>query len=126
MLGERSIGSVTVVLYAFYAELRRYRDHCDGQPHCPQLDPPGTSHAETAQAESAANRDLLTLELVHLGTSVWRMRTQADPDGLDALLQLMLDAVRRASGARSGIGESEMNVRLAGSAETLATGVVAA
>jgi hypothetical protein len=58
------------------------------------LDPPGTSHAETAQAESATNRDMVTLELVYLGTSVRRMRTQADPDDLDALQQLMLDAAR--------------------------------
>jgi hypothetical protein len=84
-------------MLAFYARLRRCRDHCDGQ----QPDPPGASHAATAQAESAAKRDLLTLELV-------------------------LDAVRRAGGDRSRSGESERNVRLAGSAETLATVVVAA
>jgi hypothetical protein len=122
MLGERPIGSVTAeVLDAFYAELRRSRGHCDG----PQLDPPGTSHAETVQAESAANRDLLTLELVHRGTSARRMRTKADPDDLDARQQLMLDALRRASGDRSRIGESEMDVRLAGPVETFAVGVVA-
>jgi hypothetical protein len=127
MLGERSIGGVTAeVLDAFYAELCQCRDHRDGQPQGPQLDPPGTSHAETAQAESVAERDLLTLELVHLGTSVRRMRTQADPDDLDTLQQLMLDALRRASGSWSRIGKSERNVRLAGSAdETLETGVVA-
>jgi hypothetical protein len=37
-----------------------------------------------------------------------------------------LDAARRAGGDRSRIGGSERNVRLAGSAETRATGVVAA
>ena len=78
MLGERPIGSVTAeVLDACDAELRRCRDHCDGQPQGPQPDPPGTPHSETAQADSAVERDLLTLELVHLGTSVRRMRIQA-------------------------------------------------
>jgi hypothetical protein len=102
MLGERPTGSVTAeVLDAFYAGLRRCRDHCDGQPQCQQPDPPGTPHAEAAQAESAAKRDLLTLELV-------------------------LDATRRAGGDWSRSGESERNVRLAGSAETRATVVVAA
>jgi hypothetical protein len=128
MLGDRPIGSVTVeVLDVCDAELCRCRDHCDGQPQGPRLDPSGTSHVETAQAESAANRDLVTLELVHLGTSARRMRTQANTDGLDALQPLTLDATRRAGGSWSRIGESAMNVRLAGSAaETLATGVVAA
>jgi hypothetical protein len=102
ILGERPIGSVIAeVLDAFYAGLRRCRDHCDGQPQGPQPDPSGTPHAETAQAESAAKRDLLTLELV-------------------------LDAARRADGDRSRNGEYEMNIGLAGSAETRATVVVAA
>jgi hypothetical protein len=97
MLGERPIGSVAAeVLDAFYAGLRRYRDHCDGQPQGQQADPPATPDAETA-----AKQDLLTLELV-------------------------LDAVRRADGDRSRIGESERNVRLASSAETRATVVVVA
>jgi len=127
MLGERPIGSVTAeVLDACDAELCRCRDHCGGQPQGPQPDSPGTPNAETAPAESAANRDLVTLELVPLGTSVRRMRIQADPDDLDAPQQLMLDTVRRAGGDRSGIGESEMNMRRAGSAgETLAFGAVA-
>jgi hypothetical protein len=125
MLGQRPIGSVTAeVLDACDTELCRCRDHCGGQPQGPQPDPQGTSHAETAQAESAANRDLVTLELAPLGTSVRRMRTQTDPNDLDAL-QLMLDADRRADGNRSRIGASEMNVQRSGSAETLATGVVA-
>jgi hypothetical protein len=76
-----------------------------------QPNPPGTPHAQTA-----ANRDLLTLE---------RMRTQADPDDLDALQLLILDALRHADGDRSRIGEYETNIPLAGPAETLATGVVA-
>jgi hypothetical protein len=127
MLGERPIGSVTAeVLNAFYAGLRRCWDHCDGQPQCQQPDPAGTPHAETTQAKSAANRDLVTLELVPLGASVRRMRTPANPDDLDALQQPMRDAARRASGDRSRIGEHERNARLAGSAETIATGVVAA
>jgi hypothetical protein len=97
MLGERPIGGVTAeVLDAFYAELRRCQGHCGGQPQGPQLDAPGTSHAETAQTEIAANRDLVILELMPLGTSVRRMRSQADPDDLDALQPLMLDAARRA------------------------------
>jgi hypothetical protein len=123
MLGERPIGVTRIEhLGGNAAELCRWRGHGGGQPQGPRLDPPGTSHAETAQAQSAANRDLVTLELVPLGASVRRMRTQADPDdGLDALQQLMLDAVRRAGGDRSRSGESEMNARLAGSAETIAT-----
>jgi hypothetical protein len=96
MLGERPIGSVTAeVLDAFYAGLRRCRNYCDGQPQCPQPDSPGIPHAETA-----AKRALLTLELV-------------------------LGAVRRVGGDRSRSGESEMNIGLAGSAETRATVVVA-
>jgi hypothetical protein len=127
MLGERPIGSVSAeVLDACDAELCRCRDHCGGQPQGRQLDPPGTSHAETVQAESAANRGLLTVELMLLGTSGPRMRTPAGPDNLDAPQQLMLDAARRASGSWSRIGESEMNVRLAGPAETLVAVVVAA
>jgi hypothetical protein len=90
MLGERSIGSVIAeVLNTFYAGLRRCRDHCDGQ----QPDPPGTPRTETAQAESAANRELLTLTLVHVGTRLRRMGTQADRDAFDAL------QVRRGCGA---------------------------
>jgi hypothetical protein len=126
MLGERPIGSVAAeVLDACDAELRRYWDHCDGQPQSQQPDPPGTPHSQTPHAETAATRDLLTLELVHLGTSAQQMRIQTDPDDVGALQQLLLDAARRADGHRSRISESEMNARLAGSAETLATVVVA-
>jgi hypothetical protein len=126
MLGERSLGVTRIEhLGGNAAELCRWRGHGGGQPQGPRLDPPGASRVETAQAESAANRDLLTLELVHLGISVRRMRTQADPDDLDALQQLMLDAVRRGGSDRSRSGESEVNARLAGSAETIATVVVA-
>jgi len=107
------------------AELCRWRGLGGGQPQGSQLDPPGASHAETVQAERVAKRDLLTLKLVHLGVSVRRMRTQANPDDLDALQQLMLEAVRRGGGDRSRSGESEMNPRLSGGAETIATVVAA-
>jgi hypothetical protein len=66
----------------------------------------------------------LTLELVHVGSSVRRMGIQADRDEFDALQQLVLDADRCAGSDWSRIGESERNARLAGSAETLATVVV--
>src|SRR5215470_5537789 len=121
MLGERPIGITRIEHFGGNAaELCRWRDHCDGQSQCPQLDLPGTSRVETA-----AKRDLLRLELVHLGTGVRRVRTQADPAGFDALQQLMLDAARRAGGDRFRSGEAEMNLRLAGSEETLVAGVVA-
>jgi hypothetical protein len=126
MLGERPIGGTGIEhLGGNAAEVCKWRGHGGGQPQRPQLDPPGISHAEPARAERAANRDLLTLKLVHLGASVRRMRTLADPDDLDALQQLMLDVARRGGGDRSCSGESEMNLRLSGSAETIATVVAA-
>jgi hypothetical protein len=80
---------------------------------------------DVARPRPRLKRDLLTLELVHLDTSVRRLRTQANRDEFDALQQLMLDADRYAGSDWSRIGESERNARLAGSAETLATVVVA-
>ena len=84
------------------------------------------ARADRGERSQPARRQVLTLELVHLGRHVRRLRTQADPDDFDALQRLMVDAVHRAGGDPSRIGEYEMNVHLADDAEPVATVVVAA
>ena len=49
------------------------------------------------------------------------MRTQVDPDDLDALQQLISMPSGASAVDRCRIGESEMNVRLAGRAATIET-----
>jgi hypothetical protein len=41
-------------------------------------------------------------------------RTQADPTNTDELLQLLLDAVRRAGGSQTNVRDYELVVRYAG------------
>jgi hypothetical protein len=89
----------------------------------PAAGPTGTPRRRTPRPR--LKRDLLTLELVDVGSTVRRMGAQADRDEFDAPQQLMLDADRCAGSDCSRIGESERNAGLAGSAETLATVVVA-
>jgi integrase len=85
----------------------------------------GTEPATRTLREKASPHPL-TLHLVHLGTSVRTMRTQADPDDVETLQKLLLDAVRRVGGDRSRIGEYELTVHLAGNPDAIATVVVAA
>src|SRR5262249_55748014 len=86
LLGERSHGASGDHAAALVGH-RALASRAVGQ----RPDPPGTPHAETTQAETAARRDLLTLELVPLGTGVW---ADAHPGREDStpLQQLVLDA----------------------------------
>jgi hypothetical protein len=69
---------------------------------------------------------LLVLELLHLGTRVRKLTTRADPDNLEVLEKLLLDAVVRTGGDQSRIGEYELAVLLPGHTEPVTTVVVAA
>lgn len=68
----------------------------------------------------------LVLELIHLGTSIRTLNVRADPTNLEILERLMLDAVRRAGGDDTQVGEYELAVHVPGQAEPVTTVVVAA
>jgi integrase len=93
--------------------------------------PANQDHGERDQSRPASSqnsprRPLLTLDLVHLGTRIRRLRAQADPNDFDTLQQLMLDAIRRVGADQSQLGDFEMAVHLDGNEEPITTVVIAA
>jgi integrase/DNA-binding transcriptional regulator YhcF (GntR family) len=81
-------------------------------PDSPPTDEP-VHNPETAAAEGAS-RELLDLEVIHVGEVIRKVRTEADPNSAQELRQLLLDAVHRNGHGEAQIGEYEMNVRYAG------------
>jgi integrase len=100
-------------------------------PSAPELAPNGRRRLSVAGSGTASTvlepaRELLKLDLIHLGTTVRTMTAHADPTDFGTLERLMLDAVRRVCGDLGQIGEYEMAVHRAGNTEPIATVVVAA
>jgi integrase len=69
---------------------------------------------------------VVMLDLLHLGTSVRKMTTTADPTDFAVLRGLMLAAVRRLGGDLSQIEDYEMTIHISGQDEPVTTVVVAA
>jgi integrase len=88
----------------------------------PSLAPPPTL---TSNPGGSASR-LVTLDLLHLGTSVRKMTTEADPTDFAVLRKLMLAAVRRSGGDPGQVDDYEMTVHIPGHDEPVTTVVVAA
>ena len=82
--------------------------------------------ATKADSSAESTRRVLTLELVHLGTTIRTLRTHANPDDFAALQHLMLNAIRRAGGDHTEPGDYEMAVYLAGHEPEVFTTVVIA
>jgi integrase len=85
-------------------------------------DPPDQSRP----APAPTSRQLLTLDLIHLGTRIRRVRAQANPDDFDTLQRLMLDAIRRTGADQSQLGDYEMAVHLDDTDKPITTVVIAA
>jgi integrase len=75
---------------------------------------------------SGSAAQLVTLDLMHLGTSVRKMTTEADPTDFAVLRKLLLAAVRRSGGDVSQVEDYELAVHLPGQTEPVTTVVVAA
>lgn len=76
------------------------------EPELPELD----TNAESMQARQA-----LDLEILHRGSTVRKLRTDADPNDTAQLNRLLTDAVLRLGGDENSVREYEMNVRSADS-----------
>lgn len=68
-----------------------------------------------AGAESMQVRRALDLEILHRGSTVRKLRTDADPNDTVQLNRLLTDAVLRLGGDENSVREYEMNVRSADS-----------
>lgn len=68
----------------------------------------------SAEGAVATCGEPVDIEVIHLGRSAHRFSTVADPDDTFQMLGLLVDAVRRADGDPSEIGDYEMVVRYAG------------
>ena len=71
--------------------------------------------------DAVPSREVLKLDLIHLGTTIRTMTAHADPADFGTLERLMRDAIRRAGGDLSQIGEYEMAIHRIGGTEPLAT-----
>jgi integrase len=101
-----------------------------------QVDQPGHTTAlvrngREAQDQSPSNgvpttsEQPLSLEILHLGSPVRTLRTQADPDNFATLQKLMLDAIRRIGPTAGPVDDYEMNVRSSANGELVTTVVIA-
>jgi DNA-binding transcriptional MocR family regulator len=63
----------------------------------------------------------LDLEVRQLGKAIAKFRADADPDSSADLRQLLVDAIRRSGGDLTDIGDYELDVSLAGSADPMTT-----
>lgn len=91
----------------------------------PSPPPRASVVAASAPAAEVSVPHVLVLDLSHLGTSIRRMSSRADPTDFDALERLLRDAVTRSGGDCARVGEYEMAVHLAGRVEPVTTVVVA-
>jgi integrase/DNA-binding transcriptional regulator YhcF (GntR family) len=73
------------------------------------------------QPAAAPVRQMLDLEIRHLGVVVSRLTADVDPESADELRQVLVAAIRRRGGHASEIAEYEMDLRRKGDAELLAT-----
>jgi hypothetical protein len=78
-----------------------------------------------AGTERNSGASSLDLEVRHLGKAAGTLRTTADPDDADTLHRLLVQAIRRSGGDTAEIGDYELVVRRAGTADVVATYVAA-
>lgn len=86
---------------------------------------PATEIAATADP-GPTGREMLDLEVIHRGSTVRKVRAEADPNSAADLRRLLVDAARRNGSDESEIGEYELNVRYAGERGLITTFVTTA
>lgn len=103
-----------------------------GRGHRPVIVAPIDSTPEPAAdiapvpATNRAGREMLDLEVLHRGSTIRKVRAEADPNSAADLRRLLVDAVKRNGGDESEIGDYEMNVRYAGERGLVTTFVATA
>jgi integrase len=99
----------------------------DMPPHSAVPGNLATSQPEVPDISSEGSTPgLVTLDLMHLGTSVRTMITRADPTNFDILERLLRAAVRRVGGDPNDLIDYELVVHVPGQHEPVTTVVVAA
>lgn len=80
------------------------------------------THTPNDRAPAAVGETrLLDLEVRQLGKPITKFRAEADPDSAKDLRQLLLGAIRRSGGDLADIGDYELAVSEAGSADLMTT-----
>ncbi|MEU4603507.1 tyrosine-type recombinase/integrase [Kribbella sp. NPDC023972] len=81
-----------------------------------------STNAPNDQAQVSVGQErLLDLEVRQLGKPIAKFRASADPDSSKDLRQLLVGAIRRSGGDLADIGDYELAVSLAGSADLMTT-----
>ncbi|MDQ3786709.1 MAG: tyrosine-type recombinase/integrase [Actinomycetota bacterium] len=82
--------------------------------HSAEPSPAPNDDGQQTEVVDIVSGEPLDIEVIHLGQSAHRFSTVADPDDTFQMLTLLGDAVRRAGGEPSEIGDYEMVVRYSG------------